>query len=800
MKKKIICLLLSAAYFINGNAQQLFDSVLNILSTKYPQEKIYLHLDKTYYNTGETIWFKAYLTADNTPSTISKTLYAELINANGAVLQRKTMPVLQGGAASHFELADSNYTSKLYIRAYTSWMLNFDSSLIYLKPITVLNAKPTAKKTAPLITYTLSLFAEGGDLVENINSKVAFKTNNQEGIPFAVLGNITNSKGSTITTLKSTHNGMGFFTFTPLPGEKYKVVWKDPIGVQHETVLPNAKPQGLVISTTTTNGQLTYTLARPDSVTDAFKQYSVIAQMHQQIVYGAKINMRKKTVVTAPIPTDSLPTGIMQITVFNADDLPVAERLVFINNNMHAFFTDLHAVEKNINRHGKNVLQIDVGGNLRSNLSVAVTDAGFNTENENKENIFSQLLLTSDLKGYVYNPAYYFTSDEDSVKQQLDLVMMTNGWRRFNWEKLLANQWPIITRKPDNYLSIAGSVFGLSKTQLANKDLTCILQSTANKGNSIFIIPLNTDGSFNLSGAYFFDTLKLMYQINNDKDKILTSKASFTFNNGLEKSPIVATNLLSPLFFNIKPDSAVIQKSMKQSALYRSQMQMQKTKTLETVIVKGKQKSLSEKLDEQYASGLFSGGNARVFTTEDDPFAQSAISILDYLRGKVAGLQISTDGQQGGSITRRGSNTDVFLNETNADIALLQSTPMSDVAMIKVFDPPFFGAIGGGAGGAVAVYTKKGGNTANVKGLNAAIIYGYSAIKEFYMPDYEKTNANDIIDYRTTLYWNPYLLMDAKTRRITIPFFNSDNCKKIRVIVEGINESGQLTREEKTFE
>jgi hypothetical protein len=125
---------------------------------------------------------------------------------------------------------------------------------------------------------------------------------------------------------------------------------------------------------------------------------------------------------------------------------------------------------------------------------------------------------------------------------------------------------------------------------------------------------------------------------------------------------------------------------------------------------------------------------------------------------------------------------------------------MSDVAMIKVFDPPFFGAIGGGAGGAVAVYTKKGGNTANVKGLNAAIIYGYSAIKEFYMPDYEKTNANDIIDYRTTLYWNPYLLMDAKTRRITIPFFNSDNCKKIKVIVEGINESGQLTREEKIFE
>ena len=132
---------------------------------------------------------------------------------------------------------------------------------------------------------------------------------------------------------------------------------------------------------------------------------------------------------------------------------------------------------------------------------------------------------------------------------------------------------------------------------------------------------------------------------------------------------------------------------------------------------------------------------------------------------------------------------------------MLQSTPMSDVAMIKVFDPPFFGASGGGAGGAVAVYTKKGASTnANVKGLNEVTLYGYSPIKEFYMPDYEKTNDTDAKDYRSTLYWNPFLLFDSKKRRITIPFFNNDNCKKIRVIIEGMNEYGQLSREEKIFE
>jgi hypothetical protein len=124
---------------------------------------------------------------------------------------------------------------------------------------------------------------------------------------------------------------------------------------------------------------------------------------------------------------------------------------------------------------------------------------------------------------------------------------------------------------------------------------------------------------------------------------------------------------------------------------------------------------------------------------------------------------------------------------------------MSDVAMIKVFDPPFFGAAGGGPGGAVAVYTKKGvASNANVQGLNTATLHGYSKIKEFYVPNYDVQNIAGP-DFRTTLYWNPFLLMDAKNKRLTIPVFNNDNGNKIRVIIEGLNEAGQLTREERIY-
>jgi hypothetical protein len=147
---------------------------------------------------------------------------------------------------------------------------------------------------------------------------------------------------------------------------------------------------------------------------------------------------------------DSVPDGIMQITVFNALMQPVAERLVFVNNNSYSFITDLHMAEQNMNKRARSVLQIDVGGKLLTNVSVAVTDADMNPAGKNEETIFSNLLLTSDLKGMVYNPAYYFSNDADSVKVHLDLVMMTNGWRRFTWQQMMTGQWPVAKYQPDD--------------------------------------------------------------------------------------------------------------------------------------------------------------------------------------------------------------------------------------------------------------------------------------------------------------------------------------------------------------
>ena len=794
---KISMLLLVVISFNNLQAQQI-DSLLNILDSKYLQEKIYMQVDKAYYNAGETIWFKAYLSADNLPGPISKTLYADLIDEKGMVLQQKMMPVIQSGAASNFDLSDSVNSTRLYIRAYTTWMLNFDSSLLYVKPIQIIPAKVVVKKIPVPVTYSIQFFPEGGDLINGISSRIAFKAIDNQGTPIPVKGDIVDSKGKKILSFSSIHDGMGYITLQPSAKEKYRAIWKDKKGLEHESLLPDANKQGVVLSTQFSDNQLNYTLKRTDSVDAVYTTYQVIAQIHQRLVYSAKVNMTKKTSVTAQIDTDSLPNGVLQITIFNAALQPIAERIVFINHDNYYFITDLHSADKNLTKRGRNSLQIDVGDILMSNLSISITDAGLNPISQNEESIYSQLLLCSDLKGYVYNAAYYFTSDADSVKQHLDLVMMTNGWRRFRWDDVLAGNWPKIKSLPENKLFIKGQILGLSKSLLFQKELTGILK-TKNGASNFFTMPVNSLGEFSHDGLYFFDTAKLHYQLNNDKDKTLTTTASFAFKNNFIKAPLQSISMLSGLYSPEKIDSSILQKSSSMANLLRNQKERNRIKTLETVTIRSSQKSLKQKMDEEYTSGFFSGGDGYTFTTEDDHFSKSAMSILAYLQGKVAGLQINTSGE--GSATWRGSPTSFFVNEVTSDLSRLQGINMNDVAMIKVFRPPFFGAIGGGSGGAIAIYMKKGvSDNSKIIGLPVAFINGYSIIKEFYSPDYEKKPDPDVNDYRATLYWNPNLHFDKNTRRLTIPFFNSDFCKKIRVTIEGINEVGQLTREEKIIE
>lgn len=800
-RNSVIALLVLAAS--TASAQQI-DSILTRLDNNYPQEKLYLQFDKTAYNPGETIWMKAYLLSGYSLSNISKNIYTELIDQQGRLIKRKIDPIILSGAATAFDLPTTLADSVVYVRAYTSWMLNFDTAFLFVKTIPIITEKkaaPAAKAVTPPVTY-LRFFPEGGDLVQGIESLVAFKANDGKGLPVKVNGDIVNSKGAKVASFVTEHDGMGKFTIMPQAGETYKATWKDAAGKLQQSPLPAAKPNGIVLSVVNLPTGLQFIIKRREDAAADYPNVQVVAQVQQTLVYQARASLTKSSSVRAMIPTENIPTGIVQVTVFSDDNRPLAERIAFVNHQDYYFITDLNVSLKSLDKRGKNVIQVDVPDSLICNLSMAVTDVGLNPVLPVESDIYSHLLLASDIKGYVHNPGYYFSSDADSVAQHLDLVMMTNGWRRFKWEDVLANKWPEIKYYPDNYVTINGKVSGLTKSELMNQELSGFF-ILKNSGQQLLQIPVEKDGSFSVPGLFYYDTAKLYYQFNNDKNRILTDKAIIDMkSNFLLQGGPFNPDPLWPYQVN-RPDPLALQRNKLIAKKNIETLEAEKkVKTLATVSVVAKQKSNKEKMDEQYASGFFRGGDGYTFIMEGDPAAAGSLTVLEYLQGKVAGLQITGAGTNI-NMSWRGGTPTLFYNEMNSDIQMIQNLPMSEVAMVKVFRPPFFGAPGGGSGGAIAVYTKKGGrpNNDKVKGLSSSSIAGYEAEKQFYNPDYGDINTDrSQDDLRTTLYWNPNIYTDKNSRRLYFTFYNNDVTKKYRVILEGLNVEGKLTRAEKIIE
>ena len=231
-------------------------------------------------------------------------------------------------------------------------------------------------------------------------------------------------------------------------------------------------------------------------------------------------------------------------------------------------------------------------------------------------------------------------------------------------------------------------------------------------------------------------------------------------------------------------------------------LQQYEGKVLENVILKTKTKTPLQVLDEKYASGLFSGGDGYQFDLVSDNLSFGSPTIFSYLQGKVAGLNINTSSNPP-TLEWRGGKPSLFLDESQTDVSFLSSISVSDVAYIKVFRPPFFGGSGGGSGGAIAIYTRRGNDAQNVpgKGLASNSISGYTVIRQFYAPNYSSFNAaNERQDLRTTLYWNPQVITTALKNKVLLTFYNNDVSKKFRVIIEGMSKDGRLVHLEQIME
>lgn len=782
-------------------------ALLDKWANEVPIEKLYLHYDRSGYFPGQTIWFKAYVYAGYLPSSQSTSLYVELIDAGNKVINRQVYPIFGGFARGQVDIPDTVQQTSLAIRAYTLAMLNHDPSFIYRKIIPVFNKNGQGNSFPKLPAATrMEFFPEGGNFVAGLSNTLAFKITDGAGFPLSGSGKIISEDGSLVSTFTTLHDGMGYVDIAPATGSGYHAILdNDPGMVRHPLPLPSDK--GVVLRLLSADKARQFEILQHTDDPDYMAAY-IVGQMQHRIVFRSNLGEATRGEITGTVKTGELPSGIMQVTVFNREGLPLAERLTFINNQEYIQEGTLEVDTLGLSQRAYNRMTLSLPGTVVGSFSVSVYDADFDDHAARTENIFSGLLLTSDLRGYVHNPAYYFSSENDTVREALDLLMMTNGWRRFEWNKLSE----ISNRKKGHadpgFIRLSGKVLlEGTKKPFADRQLMAFIV-TADSSRQLEVVTTDAEGRFNMDSIVYFGRARILFSDTRGR------KSRF-IDVELDGDSLTRQFELPPLAWDDLPNDQArrLLDAKKMKDEYEAILKADGT-MLGEVVIKGKKKSKMEEFEEKYVSGLFSGEALRKldFLEEDlGPYA----NIFEFLRMRVPGLTviepntIDSDGpaeytimfRQSASISGLGSiPMTIFLDEVQISADVVASIPANQIALVKLYSS-FVGAPGSGAGGALAIYTKRGADL--LKSLpnsgDMIVTAGYSVTREFYSPDYSVKQPFRP-DQRITLYWNSGLIAAGVNSKLPIRFYNNDRTKRFRVIIEGMTAEGKMLLVDRVIE
>ncbi|MEO6252528.1 MAG: hypothetical protein ABIO79_04450 [Ferruginibacter sp.] len=813
MQKNILfiyCCITAAIFFPSHLKAQAIENSINLYGTNFPQEKIHIHFDKEAYLPGETVWFKAYLFEENLPSERSTNFYAALYDEHGKLVQQQVSPIFGNSSDGHFTIPDNLQSIQLVCRAYTGWMLNFDTSMLFTRAIKIISNKSQVEVLAENKTVSLRFFPEAGDIIAGVVNTIAFKANYNNGLPFFVDGVIKKQQtGEVVMPLSVVHDGMGKFDLDFQPGDKYYAEWVDNQGSKQQTWLPDPKPVGVSLKLTIQKDKLYFNLVNRTGA----DSLHVLMYMYQKVFYKTNIKVSAAEPFTGMIPVTALPSGTMQLTVFDANWLPVAERIAFINNNNFSINAAINIKDISTQKRGKNSMEIVVADTIPANMSLSISDAEMNNE-PTDNTIVSDLLLKGDIKGYIHNPAYYFTNNTDAaLKAKLDLVMLTNGWRRYNWADMMVQKTPAIHTTPDVYLGVYGQIGKAALDKMEKNEPVNLIVKTRDSINSFYSVLSGASGIIKQDGLVFYDSARIYYTFN--KSKLLNKQLTFSKYNFTLNQPPAINNYKNYLL----PDT-VGTISYQQTSLFNYYKNnnginlFNDEKTMQGVVLKtGKGRNWQNdplvKLDEKYATSMFSGGaNSFSLDVLHDEKAWTKLDFYTYIRSMVPGLSIGTfNPASGRSLTYAGLPVLVYIDEHEMTTSDLESLSLEQIAYIKMI--PNFSGRGADEGGrsinpAISVYTKKGDDLIDRRpketDLNMVKVAGYSPIKEFYSPDYTQNNTTVSTDARTTLLWMPYMVTDKANRKVPISFYNNDFTKKMRIVLEGINAAGKMIRIEKIIE
>ncbi|HMJ71046.1 MAG TPA: hypothetical protein VK508_19230 [Cyclobacteriaceae bacterium] len=738
------------------------------------QEKMFLHTDRDVYLTGEIMWLKIY-TVDaslHAPIDISKIAYVELVDAdNQSVLKEKI--ALSGGigTGSIFlpaSIANGNYL----LRAYTSWMKNFSADFYFKKPVSIINSfvRPDVETTGTVSVSNndVQLFPEGGTLLAGVVNKIGVKVNDRTGLGLAFSGSLVSDGNDTVAHFHSSQFGMGSFDFTPVSGKKYRAVVHVPGSPRTIVSLADAATEGYSMRVTDNGDALTVEVSFQPSMQSGPAIF-LLAHTRQQVAKAERKTVSQGK-ASFEIKKKDLKDGVSHITLFDNQSRPIAERLYFKQPENNVDIT-VESDKSEYQTRSKVALRIQTAGAVPQ-MSMSVYRLDSLITSPGTSHIDDFFYLTSDLNGRVESPGYYLTNTAEA-RAAADNLMLTQGWRRFNWTELLKSK-PSFTYAPEYHGHL---VRGLTKDLSGNIAPSLFAYVTV-PGK---IIDVNASRS-NSKGEVLFEL-----------QRFIGSKKVLTVVDSLHQ-----VELLSPFSdqpSTIKWPALKMSPSIEKNLLARSVgMQVQK--------IYYEDKYVAPTVD----SSAFYGK------------ADETYLLDDYTRFPVM-EEVMREYVPGVFVRKQHNNFKFYLVDVvnkkpiyETPMILLDGVPVFDVNKVMAFDPlrvkklevvtrKFYHGIATFPG--IVSYTTYRGDLGGFE-LDAQYVQinyeGLQLQREFYSPRHEYVNENEgrLPDQRSLLFWTGSLTTDNTGTRDQ-QFFTSDVEGTYQIIIEGITTKGSAGFATHTF-
>lgn len=791
---KIICFIIAGFLAQAANAQDSKDHVstgilqgLEKLEHVYPQQKVFIHTDKEEYFAGEDIWLKAYTVNATThqPDTMSTNLYLELVSSNEEIAKVLLLRLNNGISHGNIQLPDSLSEGNYQIRAYTDWMNNFDPHFIFKKDVYVYNSiEENFIKTIDVFRNRIfnrrlrrsqnqmqfAFFPEGGYIVAGLENTVAFKAANKTGAGVDARGTLYDGDGNEITKFSTFHNGMGSFSFIPKPNTRYSARIKYKNGASESVRLPKVKNTGYLLSAINQNGDIALKV-QANFDTGLFpgsEEVYLLAQSRNRVVFFEKAVIQNQS-LSLKLPKDLLPPGITQITLFSNDGRPVAERLVFSPGYDTITQLDNIRVEF-VNHEQEPHILVDFSldkETVEGSYSFAVVDTDLDKP-DYRSNIAADLLFLSDLDYFIEDPWFYFTPSSSAEKAS-DLIMLTHGWRRFDWDKLLAGDFPEIRYGFPRGITFAGTVLPRSsERETGELDVEFAIYQ-----DGVDILTARTDRKGNFAfenleyNGLFSATLRIDKRY--DRRSLRVDLRSKTFDDAE---------------YVVNYNTRALQTVAKGE-------NWQKVKRPETV---HKSRSLFEPSIDNVS--IYSDADQVIYF---DDIADQYSNIFDVLRTRVRGLRVV-----GNEIILRGqssvmlSNEPLFLvDEILVDRSVFLNVSVHEVERLAVISGPQTAILGSrGANGALLIYTRRSDS-------HRLDSYEY-ILQGFHIPDEQfESKINNTMHAQNhvdrTLHWEPRLSPGQyEHTQLRIPADAS--VRNIRFIIQGIDNQGNITFTDRVFQ